>query len=437
LRPRLNVALFVLSLSGSVSAQLVAPRNEPITGIVREEQESDDVGREVLGAVLFVPRLAAQFLFTATGTAATLIEEEQVVPRVHDLLHPPEGEIRVFPTAFVETGSSANIGARMIAQARNVASTLRGGYGGRHDVVIEARLKLGFARPFPLSLGMEAFHDQRSEVGFLGVGQHPEDDARNQFVPGAGTSATYREERERFIGTLGFRPMSNVELLLSSSYVRRRVLDAPDPGPDTISNVFVPGSVPGYLFTNQILYSELGVRFDSREGRGGPATGALAETYFGHGQGIRSTEASYARYGGRVAGFFPVLSQANVISPKLTLDGMEPLDGEVPFVELVRQPDFRGFDNRRDYASLVASLDYRWTLVRYIGARLFADLATVAPNVEELPVDDWRFAGGFTFEIFSRSSQLGSIGFAGTTEGFRLVLSIGVSSGFGDRQHRS
>jgi len=127
-----------------------------------------------------------------------------------------------------------------------------------------------------------------------------------------------------------------------------------------------------------------------------------------------------------------------VLSPRFALDGMKSLHGNVPFVELVRQPDFRGFDNRRDYASLVGSLDYRWALMRYIAARLFADLATVAPSVPELKVDDWRFAGGFAFDVYSRSTQLGSLGFAASPEGFRLVLSFGVSApGFGDRQHRS
>lgn len=436
LRVRPLVALALVFSSRTASAQLAAPSNEPVTGVIEPEVRSDDPWRELLSGVLFVPRLAVQLFFTATGVAATLIEEEQVVPRVDDLLHPPEGEVRIFPTLFAETGSSFNVGVRTIARAKNVAGSVRGGYGGPHDVVVESRLGFSFPRPVPISFGAEAFHDHRSSIGFLGLGQHPETDPRNRFVPGAGTSATYRELRQRFIATGGFRPFSNVEFLLSTSYMRRRVLDAPDPGPDTILNVFEPDSVPGYLVTSQIMYSETGLRFDSRVGRGGPATGALAEAYYGHGQGVRGTEMSYSRYGGRMAGFFPVFTPANVISPKLTIDGMEPLDGDVPFTELVRQPDFRGFDNRRDYASMVVSLDYRWMLVRHIGARLFGDLATVAPGVEDLPLDDWRFAGGFTLEVFTRSSQLGSIGFVGSKDGFLFLFKFGVSSGFGDRQHR-
>ncbi len=431
------LTLAILGFCGSARGQLAAPTNEAVTGVHRDEREPGDTGREVAAAVLFVPRLATELFFTATGTVAGVIEEEQVVPRVDDLLHPPEGEVRVFPTAFLETGSSANIGVRVIAHAKNVVGSVRGGYGGLHDVVVESRLQLGHPYPLPFSIGLEAFHDQRSSLGFLGLGQHPESDPRNRFQPGAPTSASYREERERFIMSLGFRPLSDVEVLLSTSYQRRRVLDPPSSESTTIAQTFLPGSVPGYLATNQIIYSEVGARIDTRDSRGGPASGALFEGYFGEGNGTRGTNMRYARYGGRTAAFFPILSESNVLSPKVTVDGMDRLSGDVPFVELVRQPDFRGFDNRRDFASVVGSLDYRWTVVRYIGARVFADIATVAPTVPDLPLEDWRFAGGFAFDVFSHSTQLGSVGFSGSKEGFIFLLQFGVQSTFGDRQHRS
>ena len=67
--------------------------------------------------LLYVPRATTEILFITTGTAAGLIEEEQVVPRIDDMLHPGEGEVRIFPTAFMETGSSLNVGARVIGRA--------------------------------------------------------------------------------------------------------------------------------------------------------------------------------------------------------------------------------------------------------------------------------------------------------------------------------
>jgi hypothetical protein len=163
----------------------------------------------------------------------------------------------------------------------------------------------------------------------------------------------------------------------------------------------------------------------------------LVEAYAGRGFGLDGTEAELARRGGRAAAFIGVGDRSNVLSPKLVLDTLDPREGSVPFSELPRQPDFRGFDNRRDFVSVVASLDYRWALMRYLAARLFVDAATVAPSLGELELD-LRPAGGFGFDVYSRSSQLGSLALSVSPEGARFLLNIGVGpSAFGDRQHRN
>jgi len=387
---------------------------------------------------LFLPRTATELFFFTTGTAAGLVEEEQVVPRIRDMLHPPDGEVRIFPTAFVETGSSPNVGARVIGRANGVATTVRAGVGGAHDLVAESRLRLALPQPLPFALGLEALHDERSSLGYLGVGQDPTSDARNRFRPGApSTSATYREQRERFIASTGVRATESLELLASSSFYRRRVLNPPDASADTLEEVFEAGSVPGAYSTTQVVYSELALRVDTRETRGRPASGFLLEGYAGRGEGAQGTRVRHVRTGGRIAGFIPVVASDNVLSPKLALDGVSTLRGPIPFVELTRQPDFRGFDNRRDHASAVGSLDYRWTLMRYMAARLFADAATVAPRVTDLQLEGLRWAAGFGLDIFSRQAQLGSIAISGSPEGASFSLSFGVASGFGDRQHRN
>src|SRR5690606_18026655 len=205
------------------------------------ERQPGDLAREAANVVLFVPRLAADLVFTATGTAAGLIEEEQVVPRVRDLIRPPPGEIRVFPTAFVETGSSFNLGGRMIARADRLATTVRAGVGGRHDLVAESRLRLAWPEPLPLSFALEAPNDSRSSIGYLGLGQDPESDPRNAFLPGVDReAASYHERRERFIFGVGARPFSDVEALVSASLTRRHALDPPEGTP--LDEVFAPGS---------------------------------------------------------------------------------------------------------------------------------------------------------------------------------------------------
>lgn len=425
-----------------MGALLVAPHAaaEPatdVTGVAREASEPGDPARRFANVLLFVPRATTEIVFITTGTAAGLIEEEQVVPRIDDMLNPGEGEVRIFPTAFMETGSSLNVGARVIGRADTVATTARIGYGGEHDQVAESRLRFAFRTPVPLALSLEALHDERSSNGYLGLGQEPETDARNRFRPGAPSrSASYRELRERFITGAGFRPAADTELFVSSSLTRRHLFDPPSGG-DTLSEVFEPGSVPGANGTVRTVYSELALRVDTRATRAGPAPGFLFESYAGRGAGIGASSHDFVRVGGRVAGFFQLFHPGNVLSPKLVLDGLAPTDGPIPFVELPRQPDFRGFDTRRDYVSAVASLDYRWAIARHLAARAFADVATVAPRVRALGFDALRYDAGFGFDVYSRSAPLGSIAVSGSPDGEKLILYFGVSSSFGDRQHRS
>ncbi len=443
---RRGIALLA-SLTATLSAAPAAradPAPDPHkakdpTGIVRPEQEPGDSARDFANALLFVPRLGANLLLTATGTAAGLIEQEQVVPRVDDMLHPPEGEIRAFPTAFVETGSSFNVGARLIGRVGNLATTVRVGYGGPRDLVAESRVRFSAPDPIPTTLSLETLQDARSSLGYAGIGQQPESDPRNAFVPGAaGLTASYGELRERFIASLGFRPLGDVETFFSSSLTQRHLLPPNAPTSLSFGQVFAPGSVAASSGTTRVAYSEIALRLDTRRSRGVPSPGVLVEVYGGREDNAGGDHgARFNRAGGRAAVFVPVIERANILSPKLVIDGLSPLGHmQVPFFELPDEPDFRGFNTRRDFVSAVASLDYRWTVMRYLAARLFLDASAVGPRLSKISVDHPRVAGGFGFDIFSNSAQLGTMGVAVSDEGFIVILNFGVAGTFGDRQHR-
>lgn len=416
----------------------VKTRPEDVPGIERGGREAGDLSRELAGGLLWLPRQTVELLFFASGNAAGLIDDEQVIPRVEDSLNPPKGEIRAFPTLFIETAGPLSVGMRLLARADNFGSTVRFGFGGRRELVAESRLRATLAEPRPIAVGIELLHDVRGSRGYLGVGQDPASDPRNVFRADATErEAQYEEVRERFISSLGVRPLDDLELLLSSSITLRHLQDTEDAGERRMERVFDLDRLPGGLGVRRITYNEAGLRLDTRQGRNGAYPGIQLETYVGHGLGIPPTETSFLRTGGRVATFFEVYKRSNILSPRLVLDTMRPLDNAtIPFNELTRQPDFRGFDSRRDFSSLVASLDYRWTVMRYLAARLFADAAVVAPDLPSLRHQTPRFAAGSGLDFFTRSGSLGSVTTVFSPEGFKLTLSFGVAGGFGDRQHR-
>jgi hypothetical protein len=448
-----GAAFVVLALSGRALAQAPAaapahsadpptpPAVQPVTpeemnGVERPPRRGDEAVRAIGNAVLWPFRLVVDLVFLATGAAGALLENEQIVPRTRDFFFTRSGEIGIFPTVFLETGTRPNIGARLIVSVDPYAATVRGGYGGPDDNVFEARMRLSVSKPFPGVVSLEGMHDRRPGMGFLGLGQVPWSDPRNQFRNGPAV-AVYRERRERVIAGLGIRPLQDVEVLLSSSITLRYADDPEKSRGPTLSQVYLPESTPGAYHMTRIVYTELALRVDSRINRSGVHTGILAEAYQGIGRGILGDPTRFGRAGFRLAGFLPFVRRTTILSPKIVVDGLAPIDTVgVPFQELVGQPTFRGFDNRRDYVSAVASVDYRWYVSRFVAARLFVDFAKVSPSVWALNLENVRWTAGFGFDLHTSTSEVGRVAIAGGQEGVHFLFAFGVPAGFGDRQHR-
>jgi hypothetical protein len=419
-----------------------------VQGIERPAVEEGDAQRSLAAGVFFVPREMVRLAFVTGGVTAGLIRDEQVVPRVGELLSPSPGNVSLFPSLFLDTRRRASVGATMIASGKESGTRLSFGFGGVHDLLGEARARFGFHRPLPLVLSFEALADERSTLDYLGLGQDPETDARNRFRSGAPThQATYFETRARAIVSAGVRVGGDVEIFLSSGFTRSRVEDSPGGGPATITRVFDACTVAGAPAPrgcgllgaeSRLLYSELALRLDTRATTGRPSAGVLLEGYAGLAQGIGADADRFYRVGGRAALFASILRSTNILSPKLVLDGMVVPSGspEPPFTALVGQPDYRGIDTRLDRLSLVASLDYRFSIVRYLGARVFLDMATVGPDIGTLLAAPKRFAGGFGFDVFSSATQLAEMTLSISRDGPSAFITFGVPSKFGDRQHR-
>jgi hypothetical protein len=432
------VALAAATLCAPASAFAAEPKEEAelVSGIEEPAQHADDGGRDFANVLLFVPRHVADFLFWGTSVAVAVLENQQVVPRVQGFVSTPGGRLAVLPTLFVETGGVFSVGARMIADLGPVATGLRLGFGGIHSFEIEPRMT--FRLDVPLStINVEGLYKQDNDLEYLGVGQTPERDPRNRFLPGQrGAEAEYFEERIRWILGYAVRPAEVVELLASVSLDRRKVMDAYD-ADLPLSEVFVPGSVPIPGEPYRMVFAETAVRVDTRATRGRPSAGFLGEAYAGGGRETTGLDIDLVRYGGRLAGFFPIYRNTNILSPRVVLDGVEPLyDTELPFTELTGQPDFRGLDTRRDHISLVGSLEYRWLIVSSVGFRLFCDAAVVARDFENIDFEATRWALGAALDLHTDNTEIGQLGFSAAPDGVRLLFSLGVSKSYGDRQHR-
>ena len=426
-----------------------------VSGVARRAIEEGDALRTFGAAALFIPREMVRLMFLAGGVTAGLVRDEQVVPRVGELLSPSPGNISVIPSLFIDTRRRTSAGAQVIASGKESGTRLSFGFGGIHDLLGEARARFGFAKPIPIVVSVDVLADSRSTLDYFGVGQQPDKDARNRFRRDALTrEAVYSEQRVRGIASIGARIASDWEVFVSASMLKSRVDDTPGGGPSTISRVFSPGAVSGAptlappcatrtsgvpcFSESRTFYSELALRLDTRVSPARPSAGVLVESYGGIAHGTGNDDTRFYRVGGRAALFVSILRPTNILSPRILLDGMVVPTGapEPPFTALVSQPDFRGLDTRRDRVSLVASLDYRFSVVRYLGARLVVDVATVGPDVGSMLDVPVRVAGGFGVDVFSKSTELAQLIVSFSGEGARAYLTFGVPSLFGDRQHR-
>jgi hypothetical protein len=422
-----------------------APPLDPqqvVTGIEDEGRDPGDTGRDVASALLWLPRNLIDYTFRGTAIAATVIADEQIVPRYRDAIGAPKGgDIWVFPTLFVDTGSAFSVGARAIFDTPTITTSQRFGFGGTSDIVTESRVLFKGGRQLPFLLSLEAYYEIESELEYYGLGLAPERDDRNDYRPGRdGDIGLYTEQHLRGIGSLGLRLAPSLEFFLSASLARRQVEDAEDVGRDALSRVFEPGSIAGVTKDTWVGYSEMAVRFDSRKYRGRPSSGALVEGYTGGAHSVDGQDVAFMRFGWRAAGFIPIYRETNIFSPRVVLDRLLPLGGvPVPFNQYPGQPDFRGFDTRRDLLSIVVSLDYSWQLVPFMGTRLFFDIGTVSDGFAGFSLaqlKDARYAGGFAIDFYTDTTLVAQFALSQSTEGPRLLLTVGAPEGFGDRQHR-
>lgn len=421
-----------------------------VTGVVSPEHQRGDTLREIGNVLLFPPRESLNVLFLLTRTATVIAEQQQIVPKINQFTREKRGEITLFPTLFFDPGRRPAIGAFMVVGGPGGSSTsLRVGTGGPNEALLETRIALARRSPIPFQAVAEALYDMRTSLQYFGIGQEPEKDPRNRFRPLTRyREARYRHQRVRSILSFGIRPTENTELFLSSSYTTHLVDDSPDDGGRAMSFVFEPGSVPGGPpdwksgSRNHIIYTEIAARLDTRFDRGAPREGALVEGYIGYAGSVGREDLridpramQYGRFGFRGAIFLPIFRKTNILSPKLVVDMLQPVTRKpIPFYELARETDFRGFHTRRDQLSTTASLDYRWGFAPQISGRLFVDVNTMGPELAKLGPPRW--AAGFGMDIYASLQDIGSWAISFSPEGVGFHLSFGVPNSFGDRQHR-
>jgi outer membrane translocation and assembly module TamA len=90
---------------------------------------------------------------------------------------------------------------------------------------------------------------------------------------------------------------------------------------------------------------------------------------------------------------------------------------------------------RTDLFSAVPSLEYQWPLTHNVGGHLFLDYLLVADSVKHLSFADAPYAYGAGISIQGFRSEVGRIAVSTGSEGWRLMIDVGLTSHVSDRNH--
>ncbi|MEM1034032.1 MAG: hypothetical protein AAF928_15980 [Myxococcota bacterium] len=427
------VAAGQLSSSSGAGAEESTSRREVDVSPI-EEDGVENPGAAALDAVTLVPRWLIGALAGSAVATARFVHDGQLVPRYEAQLAPSR-DVRVlaFPTIFASTERTASAGGRMIVASPLANLSAQFGVGGVGDWELQTRARFALRRAeVPVVLGISATARNATRLDYLGLGQRPERDDRNEFVGAPPPEpAQYDEQRRRAVVSLGTRVLDHFQILVTTS------ADGRDIRRSTIDDVFVTGSVAQRGSDDWQAYHEMNVRLDTRPFLAPPVQGWIAEGFVGVAHPIRSETTPYVRTGGLVSPMIPIVHPNNILAPRLVVEQTVPLGASpLSFTEFSRPFAYRGRDERRDRSTWTLGVDYTWPLTSFMSGRLFVDAAAVAPALDQAFDQPPSVAAGLGLDVYRRGFGIGQLFVGWSTDGPVASLRLGDPSPWGDRQRR-
>jgi hypothetical protein len=381
-------------------------------------------------AFLFLPRLilfpvraglhVATFpVETIAGQLSSAVPFDKVGRRI-------KNERYFIPLFGVDPRLGINAGFR--AATRNPfhhrgTVTYRAAYGGATDQVYAITFRSRDPKMIPYRNGwtyrLTAKYENTCRHPYFGFGNESSRDSLTY----------YDQERHLFLGALSYAPSDWMRWDLTLSKHGTRIghatnLKGDERGIEEIfpDEVTSPGPAPG---PNK-LWGELALTLDRRNNRGRPTAGWMTEIYYGRQKGSGDDTIDFTRYGLEAQLYLP-LARSHVVLLRLageevSISGADSTNlGELPYStgrEVLRgyatelpnlggRSTLRGYMEHRfiDYATLLASAEYRYAFAPMAEICLFMDFGEALPKLTD-PASPLRsnfegmhrsWGGGFRF----------------------------------------
>lgn len=457
------VALLWVVLAGDAFAQDATPADAgpaepPITaqdvggapvpteahGHAVRRDESASAGRIAGRLVLFIPRWAAEVVFSPVRGLLWAYQRFQLGERARHIFFNDDGTLGVFPVAFFETGFGLNIGGRFIYRELLGDGKLsaRASYGGRLRQLYSVKANTGtlLGNNFILEVGAQFQIFPKSR--FFGFGNQdrldaPPDTLIDPQNDETSVATRFRHDDLGIEGTFGGRLAGDWWLNLTGAYTRREFKDDAElgDGQGNIIDVYDTDQLVGWDSGLSNLYTELELTYDSRRvthdyvTRATPSTGWKLSAFAGF---VVESDgpADYWRYGVDVQRYFDIYGGDRFLVLRAYLEGVSGSIDEVPFLDLPRLggPVFlRGYerDRFRDRISALGSAEYSYPAMGNLSGFLFTDVGRVFRSYDDVTTSDLRVGFGGGVQGHTRNSFLTRLFVASSSDGgFFINLSF-------------
>ena len=388
----------------------------------------EKAGRAALKAVLFVPRLAIEFLLIPVRGTITMVGEYQVIERTRELLFNDAGTAAVIPLAGFESGFGPNIGVTafhrdLLGYGEKVAATAR--WGGRYVQSYQLRFEARRLSGAPVWTDARARFESNPALLFAGLGPPTQSGPFGGF---AGPQTHYAQDRA--LGLLGAGVVVGNKTTFEPGLrgiVNWRRYDDPEPraGVTPISSEYETADLVGFDSGITTIELQAVARVDARQYRGLWRRGWWFEGFAGL---LRAPD--YAGHiGAELVLDVPFWLHTRILSFRVAAEGVTGGADSVAFSEL---PRLGGFDRLRGYASdtyrdviaTLASVEYTYPIHKNVSGNLFVDAGRVGPDVPDMfRVAGWRLGGGGGVLVGSEDDITVRLSIAG---GDRLQFLLGA-----------
>lgn len=440
----LAVAMCVALESSSLTAQ--APAEAVASPRPRDHVESDAPSDPTLWiprALFAGPRLAFDVATLPLVGIAALEDEYQVIDRAEEIFFNDDRTFGVFPTAFVETGNSPNVGVRILHRdvaGRGERLRLRAGYGGVHRQVYAADLG---TRPSTdqtrLAFGLGHRIEDRGRFYGIGnadvepvVSRSPRHDPLTSVIE---VPYLIAESWMEASGTV--RPMPTLAVTLSERW-RHRELDGTYSEPDesALVDVYDTSSLAGVGIDRIDLVVELEVEFDTRKSVRAdmpddqPATGWLLSGAVARQVRSELLRSDFGRLRLDLNRYVDLYRGDRLLRLRLYGVWVAGAPERIPFPDLATlggRELLRGYPagRFRDRISGLGSVEYRYPVTEGISGYLFADAGRVYHDIGTLSLASLRVGLGGGLRIYSADHTWLRLQFASSIDGglfFHLEL---------------